>query len=90
MFRGKSIARHEDMIATSSSSSGANDHESLGANQEQSPKARAFTYNMGSLSAMLQRRGGSLHNMIHLLASTRPNGMTTFQYKFVLLSQCHV
>jgi hypothetical protein len=55
MFRGKSIARREDMIATSSSSSGANDHESLGANQEQTPKARAFTYDMGSLSAMLQR-----------------------------------
>jgi hypothetical protein len=45
---------------------------------------------MGSLSAMLQRWGGSLHNRIHLPASTRPNGMTIFQYKFVLLSQCHV
>jgi hypothetical protein len=83
MSRRKSIACRENKIAASSSSSDADDHESLGADQEQ---AHAFTYDVGSSSAMPQRRGGSLHNRIHLLASTRPSGRTTFQCKFVLLS----
>jgi hypothetical protein len=35
MPRGKSIVRREDMIATSSSSKDADDHMSLGTDQEQ-------------------------------------------------------
>jgi len=34
MPRGKSIARHENKITASSSSNNADDHKSLGANQE--------------------------------------------------------
>jgi len=87
MSRRKSIACRENKIAASSSSSDADNHKSLGADQEQAPKAHAFTYDVGSSSAMPQRRGGSLHSKIYLLASTRPSVRRTFQCKFVLLSQ---
>jgi phage gpG-like protein len=85
MPRGKSIACREDKITSNSSSSDADNHELLGANQEQ-----ASTHNTGSLSAMLQHQEGSLHSGIHLPASTRPNKRMTFQCKFDLLSQRHV
>ena len=39
MPSGKSIARHEDRILASSSSINDDDHESLGADQEQTPEA---------------------------------------------------
>ena len=39
MPRRKSIARRDERITTCSSSSDADDHESLGANQEQAPEA---------------------------------------------------
>jgi hypothetical protein len=39
MPRGKSIARRKGKITASSSRSNADDHESLGADQEQTPKA---------------------------------------------------
>ena len=54
----KSNARHEDKITASSSSSDANDHESLGANKKQELEAHASTHDAGLSSAMLQRRGG--------------------------------
>jgi hypothetical protein len=75
MSRNKSIAGRENKIAASSSSSDVDDHDSLDADQEH---AHAFTYDVGSSSTMSQRRGGSLHSRIHLLASTRPSGRTTF------------
>jgi hypothetical protein len=39
MLRGKSIAHYEDKITTSSFSSDTDDHESLGADQEQTFEA---------------------------------------------------
>ena len=52
--RGKSIACCEDRIAASSSSRDGNNHDSLGANQEQAPEAHASTYYTGSSSAICQ------------------------------------
>ena len=86
MHGEKSIARCKDLITASSSSSDADDHESLGVDLEQASEAHASTHNVGSSSAMPQHRGGSLYNEIHLPASTRPNDRTTFQCKFVLFS----
>jgi hypothetical protein len=45
---------HEDMITTSSSNSDTDDHDSLGADQEQAPEAHPSTYDVGSSSAMPQ------------------------------------
>jgi len=58
MFRGKSIACSKDRITASSSKSNADNHDSLGAYQEQ---AQALTYDPSSLSAMPQHQRGSLH-----------------------------
>jgi len=60
MPRGKSIARLKDKITVSSSRSDADDHESLGADQEQAPEAQTFNYDASSSSAMPQNRGGDL------------------------------
>ena len=78
MPRRKSIAHREDKINTSSSKCNAVDHESLGADQEQTPKAQTFNYNASLLSVMPQCRGGYLHSGIHLPANTRPSGRITF------------
>ena len=90
MHREKSITRHTDRITTSFSSSASNDHESLGADQEQAPKTHASTHNVSSSSVMLPRQGGSLHNMTRLLESTRLSGRTIFQCNFVFPSHRHV
>jgi hypothetical protein len=83
MPREKSIARLTNRITTSSSSSASNDHESLGADQEQAPETHASTHNAGSSSAMPPHQGGSLHNKIHLPGSTRLSGRMTFKCNFV-------
>ena len=55
MPRGrKSIAYHKGMIASSSSSSDANDHELLRANREKTPEAHALTHDAGSSREMPQ------------------------------------
>jgi hypothetical protein len=91
MLREKSTARHEDRITASFSSSGNDNHESLGADQAEVPEAHASTHhNTASSSAMLQRKGRSFHSMIHLPTSTWRSGRTTFQCNFFLLSQQHV
>jgi hypothetical protein len=86
MSKGKSIARHEDKITASSSSNDTDDHKSLGADQEQTPKLQALTHDSGSSSVMTQHQGVSLHNEIHLPTSTRSSGRMIFQCMFVLLS----
>ena len=58
MSKGKSIARHEDKITASSSSNDTDDHKSLGADQEQTPKLQALTHDSGSSSVMTQHQGG--------------------------------
>jgi hypothetical protein len=85
MPRGKSIAHREDKITSNSSSADADNHELLGADQEQTS-----THNTGSSSAMLQYQEGSLHSGIHLPISMRPSKRMTFQCKFDLFSQRHV
>jgi hypothetical protein len=55
---GKSITRWEDRIAASSSSSDADNHESLGTEQEQSLEAHISTHDEGLSSAMPQHQGG--------------------------------
>jgi hypothetical protein len=55
MLRGKFIGRCKDMIIASSSNSDADNHDSLGAYQEQ---AWASTNNASSSSTMPQHRGG--------------------------------
>jgi hypothetical protein len=91
MSKAKSIACRKDMIAVGSSSSDANDHKSLGAGQEQTIEAHASTHDAGLSSVMPQRQGGPFTvGSIFLHESTRPSGRTTFQCKFVLLSQRHV
>jgi hypothetical protein len=62
MHGEKSIARCEDLITASSSSSDADDHESLGVDLEQASEAHASIHNVGSSCAMPQCRGGSLYN----------------------------
>ena len=66
MSKAKSIACRKDMIAVGSSSSNANDHESLGADQEHSFEAHALTHDAGLSSAMPQHQGGSIHSGIDL------------------------
>jgi hypothetical protein len=56
----KSIVSHEDRITTSSSTSDAGDHKSLGADQEYAHEAQPSTHNTRSSSAMLQHRGESI------------------------------
>jgi len=91
MLREKSIARHEDRITASFSSSDNDNHESLGADQAEVLEAQASTHhNTASSSAMLQRKGMSFHSVIHLPTSTWRSGRTTFQCNFFLLSQQHV
>jgi hypothetical protein len=90
MPRRKSIARREERITTCSSSSDVDDHELLGADQKHAHEAQASTHDAGLSSSMSQSQGGSLHSRIYLPASTRPSGRTTFQCKFVLLSQRHL
>jgi hypothetical protein len=46
----------EDKIIVSSYSGDADDHDSLGTDQEQAPEAHASTYDAGSSSAMPQHR----------------------------------
>ena len=58
MSKAKSIACRKDMIVVGSSSSDANDHESLGAGQEQTFEAHASTHDAASSTAMPQHRGG--------------------------------
>jgi hypothetical protein len=88
MPSGKSIARRTNMITTSSSSSNSHDHESLGANEEQTYETQTSTHDEGSSSAILPR--GSIHSGIHLPKITRLSARTTFQCKFVFSSQRHV
>jgi hypothetical protein len=59
MPREKSIARREDRIAASSSSSDADDHKSVGTDQEQVPEAQASSYDASSSNVMVQSQGGS-------------------------------
>jgi len=90
MPRRKSIARREERITTCSSNSDVDDHELLGVDQKHAPMAQASTHDAGLSSSMSQSQGWSLHSGIYLPASTRPSGRTTFQCKFVLLSQRHL
>jgi hypothetical protein len=90
MPREKSIAHRIDRITTSSSSNAPNDHESLGADQEQAFETPVATLDAGSSSAMLPRRERSFHNKIYLPRSTRLSGRTTFQCKFVFPLHQHV
>jgi hypothetical protein len=90
MSREKSIAHRIDRITTSSSSNAPNDHESLGADQEQAFETQVATLDAGSSSAMLPRRERSFHNKIHLPRSTRLSGRMTFQCKFVFPLHQHV
>jgi hypothetical protein len=88
---GKSIARRVNIITTTSFSSDANYHESLGTNKKQAPETQTSTHDVRSLSVMSQRRGGSLHSEIHLPASMRSNGRRPFNVRMIfLLSQRHV
>jgi len=57
MPRKKFIARREDKLTTSSSISNAEDHESLGVNQEHPPEAQASTQDASLLGGMQQHRG---------------------------------
>ena len=66
MFREKLIACLMNRIAASSFSNDSNDHELLGADQEQTPQTQASTHDMSSSSAILSGRGGTLHSGIHL------------------------
>jgi hypothetical protein len=90
MSREKSIAHRIDRITTSSSSNAPDDHESLGADQEQAFETQVATLDAGSSSAMLPRRERSFHNKIHLPRSTRLSGRMTFQCKFVFPLHQHV
>jgi hypothetical protein len=72
-------------MTANSSNIDNDDHELLGADQEEAHQAHASTHDAVYSSAMPQCRGGSLHSGIHSPASTRHNGRTTFQYKFILL-----
>jgi hypothetical protein len=51
---GKAIAHREDMIVVSSYNNDANNHKSLGVDQEQAFEAHASTYNAGLSSVMPQ------------------------------------
>jgi hypothetical protein len=90
MPREKSIAHRTDRITASFSSNASDDHESLGADQEQAPETQAATLDAGSSNAMLPRRERSFHNKIHLPISIRLSGRTTFQCKFVFPLHQHV
>jgi hypothetical protein len=70
MSKGKFIARHNDKITASSSSNDATDHESLGADQEQTPKSHALTHDSGSSNVMLQHQGGPF-TMISIYSQVR-------------------
>ena len=52
MSREISIARRTDKIVASSSSSISHNHESLGVDQEQTPKTQASTHDVGSSNVM--------------------------------------
>jgi hypothetical protein len=83
MSRKKFIAGRENKIAASSSSNDADDHESLGADQEQ---AQAFTYDVGSSSTMSQRRGGpfiagSIYSQVRDLMEGRPSNVSLFCFR---------
>jgi hypothetical protein len=82
---GKSIARRVNIITTTSFSSDANYHESLGTNKKQAPETQTSTHDVRSLSVMSQRRGGSLHSEIHLPASMRSNGRRPFNVRMIFL-----
>jgi len=70
MPREKSIARYEHKIITNSFNSHNNNHESLGADQEEAFEAHALTHNVASSTVMSQHRvgdpftGGSFHSQI--------------------------
>jgi hypothetical protein len=85
MSWGKSIARRVNIITTTSFSSDANYHESLGTNKKQAPETQTSTYDVRSLSVRSQRRGGSLHSEIHLPASIRSNGRRPFNVRMIFL-----
>ena len=85
MSLGKSIARRVNIITTTSFSSDANYHESLGTNKKQAPETQTSTYDVRSLSVRSQRRGGSLHSEIHLPASMRSNGRRPFNVRMIFL-----
>jgi hypothetical protein len=58
MLNEKFITCCEDKISDSSISNNVDDHGSLNADQEQAPRAHAFTYDACSSSGMLQCREG--------------------------------
>jgi hypothetical protein len=82
MSREKSIACLGYNIAASSSSNNNN--------QEKATKIHVLTHDTASSSVMPQCKEGSLHYRIHSPTSMRRSGKTTFQCKFILLSQRHV
>jgi hypothetical protein len=51
---GKSIARRVNIITTTSFSSDANYHESLGTNKKLAPETQTSTHDVRSLSVMSQ------------------------------------
>jgi hypothetical protein len=85
MSRGKSITRWEDIIAASSSRSDVDDHESLGADQEQALEAHTSTHDEG-LSSVMPQHQGDLFIQDPFTRKYEARERTTFQYKFVLLS----
>jgi len=83
MSRRKSIACHENKIAASSSSSDADDHESLGADQEQ---AQAFTYDVGHRVRCHNVEGGpfiigSIYSQVRDLVEGRPFNVSLFCFR---------
>jgi hypothetical protein len=90
MPREKSIIHHVNKITASSSNNDNDNHESLGVDKKETLEVQASTHDFASLSAMPQCKGGSLHSGIPSPACTRSNRRTTFQCKFVLVSQRRV
>jgi hypothetical protein len=93
MHEEKSIARCEDLITASSSSSDADDHESLGVDLEQASEAHASTHNVGSSSAMPQRRGdpfttGSIYPQVRDTMKGRPFNVSLFCFHNDMFNNC--
>jgi hypothetical protein len=80
---GKSIARCIDKIVASSSNNAFDDHESLGIDQDPTPKTHAATLDVSSSSERCRHiEGWSLHSGIHLCGSTRLSGKINYNFKF--------